>query len=92
MLFLNVTCGIAVIAVASPMAQDIAGMTPIAAAAMVGIMGLFNGGGRLGWASLSDYIGRPNVYTAFLSSKLSRFSCCPSRRMELFFKSLFLRY
>lgn len=51
MLFLNVTCGIAVISVASPMAQEIAGMTPIAAASMVGIMGLFNGGGRLGWAT-----------------------------------------
>ncbi|MDQ0338937.1 nitrate/nitrite transporter NarK [Caldalkalibacillus uzonensis] len=28
-------------------------------------MGLFNGLGRIMWASISDYIGRPNVYTAF---------------------------
>jgi MFS transporter, OFA family, oxalate/formate antiporter len=28
MLFINITCGIAVISVASPMAQEIAGLTP----------------------------------------------------------------
>src|SRR5699024_1738183 len=39
MLFINVTCGIAILAVASPMGQEIAGMTAIAAAAMVGILG-----------------------------------------------------
>lgn len=65
MLFINVTCGIALLAVASPMAQELTGMSTAAAATMVGIMGLFNGGGRIGWASISDYIGRPNVYTMF---------------------------
>lgn len=35
-----------------------AGLSAAAAAAMVGIMGLFNGFGRIGWASVSDYIGR----------------------------------
>lgn len=65
MLFINVTCGIALLAVASPMAIELTGMTTASAAAMVGIMGLFNGAGRLGWATISDYVGRPNVYTAF---------------------------
>lgn len=65
MLFLNVTTGIAIISVASPIGQEITGMSAVAAAAMVGIMGLFNGAGRLGWAAISDYIGRPNVYTIF---------------------------
>ena len=88
MLFLNVTCGIAVIAVASPMAQDIAGMTPIAAAAMVGIMGLFNGGGRLGWASLSDYIGRPNVYTAFFVLQIIAFFMLPFASNGIVFQIL----
>lgn len=65
MLFLNTTAGIAIISVASPMGQDLTGMTAITAASVVGIMGVFNGGGRLVWATISDYIGRPNVYTVF---------------------------
>ncbi|GAA0440564.1 OFA family MFS transporter [Lentibacillus halophilus] len=65
MLFLNVTTGIAIISVASPMGQEIAGMSAVTGASMVGIMGLFNGVGRIGWATISDYIGRPNVYTLF---------------------------
>lgn len=65
MLFLNTTAGIAIIAVASPMGQQITGMSAVTAASMVGIMGVFNGGGRLGWATISDYIGRPNVYSVF---------------------------
>ncbi|MDC3412110.1 OFA family MFS transporter [Aquibacillus sp. 3ASR75-11] len=77
MLFLNVTCGIAVISVASPMAQEIASMTPIAAATMVGLMGLFNGAGRIGWASFSDYIGRPNVYTTFFVIQIIAFFTLP---------------
>ncbi len=65
MLFINITCGIALVSVASPMAQEITGMSAVAAATMVGVMGFFNGGGRFAWATLSDYIGRPNVYTLF---------------------------
>jgi OFA family oxalate/formate antiporter-like MFS transporter len=65
MLFINITCGIALISVASPMAQEVTGMSAMAAAAMVGLMGLFNGGGRLGWASFSDYLGRSQTFMAF---------------------------
>lgn len=39
-------------------------MTANTAAIMVGILGLFNGFGRLIWATLSDYIGRPRTYSA----------------------------
>lgn len=88
MLFLNVTCGIAVISVASPMAQQITGMTPIAAAAMVGVMGLFNGGGRLGWATLSDYIGRPNVYTTFFIIQIIAFFLLPVAASVILFQIL----
>lgn len=73
MLFINITCGIAIISVASPMAQEMAGMSAAAAAAMVGLMGLFNGLGRIGWASLSDYIGRPATYAAFFGLQLIAF-------------------
>ena len=65
MLFINITCGIALISVASPMAQEVTGMSAMQAAAMVGLMGLFNGGGRIGWASFSDIIGRPVTFMAF---------------------------
>ena len=61
-LFINISCGLALISVVSPMAQDIAGMTANQAAIIVGLMGIFNGFGRLLWASLSDYIGRPLTF------------------------------
>lgn len=73
MLFINVTCGIAVISVASSMAQEAARMSADQAAIMVGIMGLFNGGGRIVWASLSDYVGRPNTYTLLFVLQLLMF-------------------
>lgn len=58
LLFINITCGIALLSVASPILQETTGMTALAAASIVGVMGLFNGGGRLFWATLSDYFGR----------------------------------
>lgn len=86
MLFINVTCGIAILAVASPMAQEIAGLSAVAAATMVGIMGFFNGAGRLAWASVSDYIGRPNVYTAFFAIQIAAFFMLPSITHAIMFQ------
>ncbi|KMO57347.1 L-lactate MFS transporter [Lacticaseibacillus rhamnosus] len=63
MFFINITCGIGLVAVASPMAQQQTGMSATTAAVMVGVVGLFNGFGRLAWATLSDLIGRPLTYT-----------------------------
>jgi OFA family oxalate/formate antiporter-like MFS transporter len=63
--FIQVTCGIAVISAASPMAQEITGLSATQAAAMVGLMGLFNGLGRIGWSSFSDVVGRPATFMAF---------------------------
>jgi OFA family oxalate/formate antiporter-like MFS transporter len=77
MLFINITCGIAVISVASPMSQDLAGLTPASAAAMVGLMGLFNGVGRISWASFSDVIGRPMTYTTFFFIQIFAFFILP---------------
>ncbi len=62
MLFLNVSAGIMIISQASPMAQQMVGMTPVAAAAMVGLISMFNGGGRVFWAWVSDHLGRARVY------------------------------
>jgi MFS transporter, OFA family, oxalate/formate antiporter len=65
MLFTNITCGIGLLSVASPMAQETVGMSPLMAATMVGVIGFVNGAGRLFWASISDYLGRANTYIAF---------------------------
>ncbi|WP_461215017.1 L-lactate MFS transporter [Lacticaseibacillus sp. GG6-2] len=63
MLFINITCGIGLVAAASPMAQANTAMTAATAALMVGIIGVFNGLGRLLWASASDWLGRPNTFS-----------------------------
>jgi len=88
MLFINVTCGIAVISVASPMAQEVVGLTALQAATMVGLIGLFNGGGRIAWASLSDYIGRANTYTAFFAIQAIAFFLLPQTVNALLFQGL----
>lgn len=77
MMFVNISAGIMIISVASPMAQEKVGMSVVAAAAMVGIMGLFNGAGRIGWASLSDYMGRTTTYIVFFSAQLLLFLLLP---------------
>lgn len=76
-LFLNITCGVAILSAASPMAMKMTGMSTATAATMVGIMGIFNGGGRLAWATISDYIGRPNVFIAFFMIQIAAFLILP---------------
>jgi len=87
-LFINVTCGIAVIAAAAPMAQEIAGMSTAAATAMVGLMGLFNGLGRLGWATVSDYLGRPVTFAAFFVLQIGAFLLLPRCDNPLLFQAM----
>lgn len=88
MLFINISCGIAIISVASPMAQEYAGMSVVAAATMVGIMGLFNGVGRIGWATFSDIIGRPMMYTLFFAIQIVAFFLLPTAGNALIFQAL----
>jgi MFS family permease len=66
-LALNVTAGIGVLESASPMLQNIfAGrVSVVAAGGFVGVLSLFNMGGRFVWASLSDFIGRKMTYMVF---------------------------
>jgi MFS transporter, OFA family, oxalate/formate antiporter len=85
MLFINVTCGIAILSVASPMAQELVGISAAGAATMVGIMGLFNGSGRIVWATISDYIGRPNVYTLFFAFQIVAFFMLPNITVGILF-------
>src|SRR5262249_55742800 len=64
-LFLNVTAGIGVLGQASAMIQEMLGVGKGAADGFVGLLSLFNMGGRFCWSSLSDYIGRKRTYTIF---------------------------
>jgi OFA family oxalate/formate antiporter-like MFS transporter len=57
-LFLNTTAGIAIISQASPMAQEISGVSAATAAGMVGLISIANGSGRFLWAWFSDAVGR----------------------------------
>src|SRR5574340_150830 len=66
-LCLNVTAGIGVLGQASAMSQEMfpGKVTAVAAAGFVGLMSLFNMGGRFFWASTSDFLGRKNTYFVF---------------------------
>ncbi|HSI66368.1 MAG TPA: OFA family MFS transporter [Planococcus sp. (in: firmicutes)] len=90
MMLINTTAGIMMISVASPMAQELAGLTAAAAATLVGIMGIFNGGGRLGWAAISDYIGRPTVFMLFFILQIIAFSLLPNITNVILFQALIL--
>jgi len=75
-LFTNVTAGIGILENASPMIQDYfpfdeatgKGVSVAAAAGFVGLLSLANMGGRIGWSSLSDVIGRRNTYIKYLGA------------------------
>ncbi|WP_160134906.1 OFA family MFS transporter [Halococcus salsus] len=75
--FINVSAGIMLLAFASPMLQQIAGASATTAAFITGYIGIFNGGGRIVWASLSDYIGRTTTYAAFFAIQIVAFFVMP---------------
>ena len=97
-LCLNVSAGIGVIGMASPMLQEIfagkliglpnlsfnqldatqkASIAAIAAG-FAGLLSLFNIGGRVFWASLSDYIGRKNTYFCFFLLGIALYALAPT--------------
>ena len=86
MLCINITCGIALISVASPMVQSLLKMTPLEAGAVVGFIGVFNGLGRIAWASISDYLGRPLTFTLFFIIQVVAFVLLPSISNILIFQ------
>ena len=65
-LTLNVTAGIALISQAAASATDIAGYSKTAAASAVALFALFNGGGRIVFAAVSDKIGRMPAFVTML--------------------------
>lgn len=96
-LCLNVTAGIGVIGVASPMLQEVFGgrligldltfgaldaaqKTQIAAiaAGFTGLLSLCNIGGRFGWASFSDKLGRKMTYAVFFVLGFALYAAVPT--------------
>jgi MFS family permease len=95
-LCMNVSAGIGVIGIASPMIQEIFGGRLIGVpgslnqltaeqkaqlatigAGFAALLSLFNIGGRIGWASLSDYIGRKRTYFIFFALGIMLYSSAP---------------
>jgi MFS family permease len=79
-LCLNVSAGIGVLGVASPMIQEIfkGRVTASAAAGFAGLLSLFNIGGRLFWASLSDRLGRKTTYGVFFGLGMLLYASAPT--------------
>jgi MFS family permease len=78
-LCMNVTAGIGVLGQASAMSQEMfpGRVTAAAAGGFVGLLSIFNMGGRFAWASLSDYIGRKNTYFVFFILGIVLYSLVP---------------
>jgi OFA family oxalate/formate antiporter-like MFS transporter len=89
MLFLNVSAGIMIISQASPMAQQLVGMTPVAAAGMVGLISIFNGTGRVFWAWVSDHLGRARVYFLLYAIQVIIFFSLPQIHNVTWFSAAF---
>ncbi|WP_153504149.1 L-lactate MFS transporter [Cumulibacter manganitolerans] len=65
-LTLSVVAGISFIGVAASSMTDVAGMSAAGAATLVGVLGLFNGGGRIFWGWISDKIGKMPAFMGIL--------------------------
>ncbi|MGL5206501.1 MAG: L-lactate MFS transporter [Acidaminococcaceae bacterium] len=88
-LYINITCGISLLSVASPMMQEIAGMSAMSAAVVVGIIGIVNGLGRLGWSAASDYLGRSNTFIIFFLIQAVAFYLLTQTASPVWFPILF---
>ena len=64
-LCMNVSAGIGILGQASPMIQDMFGVSAAAGAGYVGLLSLCNLGGRFFWSSCSDFLGRKVTYCVY---------------------------
>jgi OFA family oxalate/formate antiporter-like MFS transporter len=78
LLFLNTSAGISLISQESPMFQEIAKVSVIAAASMVGIASIGNAVGRIFWAWTSDAITRRWTFAAMFLVQVGLFWALPS--------------
>ena len=78
LLFLNTSAGISVISQEAPMFQDLAKITAIVAAGMVGIVSIGNALGRVFWAWVSDAITRRATFAVMYLLQAALFWFLPS--------------
>ena len=78
LLFLNTSAGISLISQESPIFQEIAKVSVIAAAGMVGIASIGNGVGRIFWAWTSDALTRRWTFLAMFLVQVGLFWMLPS--------------
>ncbi len=64
-LCMNVSAGIGILGRASDMVQDMFYVDAAIGSGFVGLLSLFNMGGRFVWSSISDYTGRKLVYCIY---------------------------
>lgn len=78
-LCLNVSAGIGVLGMASPMIQEVfeGRVSASAAAGFAGLLSLFNIAGRIFWASLSDRLGRKATYAVFFALGMVLYALVP---------------
>jgi OFA family oxalate/formate antiporter-like MFS transporter len=88
MLFLNVSAGIMIISQASPMAQQIVGLTALQAAGIVGVISIANAIGRVLWAAVSDWLGRAKVYFLLFLIQAIIFFALPRAHTTAMFATL----
>ena len=83
-LFCNVTAGIGILEDASPMIQDFfkGHVLAVAAGGFVGLLSIFNMGGRFFWASMSDFLGRKVTYVIFFALGSGLFFFLPLTRQD----------
>ncbi|SRR5579883_614869 len=78
MISLNTSAGISIVSQASPLAQQQLKMTAVQASAIVGIISVFNAFGRVFWATVSDLIGRAQVYFLLFAIQIFLFFLLPN--------------
>lgn len=78
LLFLNVSAGISLISQESPIFQEIAKVSAIVAAGMVGIVSIGNAVGRIFWAWTSDAITRRWTFAVMFLVQVGLFWALPS--------------
>jgi OFA family oxalate/formate antiporter-like MFS transporter len=78
LLFLNTSAGISIISQESPMFQEIAKVSAIVAASMVGIVSIGNAVGRVFWAWVSDAITRRWTFVVMFLLQVGLFWLLPT--------------